>query len=126
MKRLLLLLIVVGGLILGTDMDLKAQSAAKEEMRVAKAPLFRDPIHDGAADPMVIYNEQEKAWYMFYTNRRANVPTQGTNWCYGTRIGVAVMNGISEQRGFSDSHLFRARIQDPMHLHNSSSFRDPC
>lgn len=57
MKRLLLLLIVVGGLILGTDMDLKAQSAAKEEMRVAKAPLFRDPIHDGAADPMVIYNE---------------------------------------------------------------------
>lgn len=90
MKRLLLLLIVVGGLILGTDMDLKAQSAAKEEMRVAKAPLFRDPIHDGAADPMVIYNEQEKAWYMFYTNRRANVPTQGTNWCYGTRIGVAV------------------------------------
>ena len=50
MKRLLLLLIVVGGLILGTDMDLKAQSAAKEEMRVAKAPLFRDPIHDGAAD----------------------------------------------------------------------------
>lgn len=73
MKRLLLLLIVVGGLILGTDMDLKAQSAAKEEMRVAKAPLFRDPIHDGAADPMVIYNEQEKAWYMFYTNRRANV-----------------------------------------------------
>ena len=80
MKRLLLLLIVVGGLILGTDMDLKAQSAAKEEMRVAKAPLFRDPIHDGAADPMVIYNEQEKAWYMFYTNRRANVPTQGTNW----------------------------------------------
>lgn len=88
MKRLLLLLIVVGGLILGTDMDLKAQSAAKEEMRVAKAPLFRDPIHDGAADPMVIYNEQEKAWYMFYTNRRANVPTQGTNWCYGTRIGV--------------------------------------
>ena len=27
MKRLLLLLIVVGGLILGTDMDLKAQSA---------------------------------------------------------------------------------------------------
>ena len=76
MKRLLLLLIVVGGLILGTDMDLKAQSAAKEEMRVAKAPLFRDPIHDGAADPMVIYNEQEKAWYMFYTNRRANVPKE--------------------------------------------------
>ena len=106
MKRLLLLLIVVGGLILGTDMDLKAQSAAKEEMRVAKAPLFRDPIHDGAADPMVIYNEQEKAWYMFYTNRRANVPTQGTNWCYGTRIGVAVSISTST---FSRSFLIRAR-----------------
>lgn len=65
-----------------------AQSESAEN-NIASAPLFRDPIHDGAADPMVIYNEKDKAWYMFYTNRRANVDTQGTNWVYGTRIGVA-------------------------------------
>lgn len=89
MKRLLLMLMIGCGLTLGIIADVEAQSAAKEVLRIPKAPLFRDPIHDGAADPMVIYNEQEKAWYMFYTNRRANVSTQGTNWCYGTSIGVA-------------------------------------
>lgn len=79
MKRLLLMLMIGCGLTLGIIADAEAQSAAKEVLRIPKAPLFRDPIHDGAADPMVIYNEQEKAWYMFYTNRRANVSTQGTN-----------------------------------------------
>lgn len=27
----------------------------------APAPLYRDPITDGAADPVVIYNRQEKS-----------------------------------------------------------------
>lgn len=58
--------------------------------RIAPAPLFRDPVYDGAADPMVIYHNEEQAWYMFYTNRRANVPLHGVSWCYGTDIGVAV------------------------------------
>ena len=87
MKRLLLILIVGSGLMRWYCME--AQPVPKKEIREAKAPLFRDPIYDGAADPMVIYNREEKTWYMFYTNRRANVATQGTNWCYGTRIGVA-------------------------------------
>lgn len=82
-------------LIVSTTMQ--AQENREAQMRIPKAPLFRDPVHDGAADPVVIYNEKEKAWYMFYTNRRANVPTQGTNWCYGTHIGVAVStdNGMN-------------------------------
>ena len=42
-------------------------------MSQAAAPLFRDPIHDGAADPTVIWNPHEKAWWLLYTNRRANV-----------------------------------------------------
>ena len=36
------------------------------------APLFRDPIYDGAADPTIIWNPKEKAWWIFYTNRRAS------------------------------------------------------
>ncbi|MBQ3637084.1 MAG: family 43 glycosylhydrolase [Clostridia bacterium] len=53
------------------------------------APLFRDPIYDGAADPMVIRKESDGLFYMFYTQRRANQPVAGVSYCYGSRIGVA-------------------------------------
>ncbi|RXZ80919.1 glycosyl hydrolase [Paenibacillaceae bacterium] len=53
------------------------------------APLYRDPIHDGAADPTLIWNEKEQAWWMFYTSRRANVDCPGVAWCYGTGISMA-------------------------------------
>lgn len=54
------------------------------------APLFRDPVHDGAADPTVIMNRAEGSWWMIYTNRRADAPTQpGVAWCHGTSLGVA-------------------------------------
>lgn len=53
------------------------------------APLFRDPIHDGAADPVPIYNHLEKSWWICYTNRRANVEGPGFAWMHGTDIGVA-------------------------------------
>jgi hypothetical protein len=56
----------------------------------ASKPLFRDPIYDGAADPAVIWNQKEKKWFMFYTNRRANVKgLDGVTWVHGTRIGIA-------------------------------------
>ena len=29
-------------------------------MKTANAPLFKDPIHNGAADPVVIYNERNR------------------------------------------------------------------
>ncbi|MDP9051241.1 MAG: family 43 glycosylhydrolase [Acidobacteriota bacterium] len=56
----------------------------------ASVPLFRDPVHDGAADPVVVWNRQRKAWWMLYTNRRADLnDNSGVTWVHGTRIGIA-------------------------------------
>jgi len=53
-------------------------------------PLYRDPVHDGAADPVVIWNRRASAWWMFYTNRRANDPAlPDIAWVHGTRLGIA-------------------------------------
>lgn len=60
--------------------------------KVASKPLFRDPIHDGAADPVVVWNRQAQKWFMYYTNRRANLPPSegnGVEWVHGTKIGIA-------------------------------------
>jgi hypothetical protein len=57
---------------------------------IAAKPLFRDPIYDGAADPIVVWNAQAERWWMFYTNRRANVPgLSGVAWVHGSPIGIA-------------------------------------
>lgn len=58
-------------------------------MTAAPAPLFRDPIHDGAADPTVIWNRQTREWWMVYTNRRADSNLPGVSWVHGTELGVA-------------------------------------
>jgi hypothetical protein len=58
-------------------------------MTSATAPLYRDPIYDGAADPAIIFNRQEKVWCILYTNRRANVAGPGLAWVHGTDIGIA-------------------------------------
>jgi hypothetical protein len=55
----------------------------------APAPLFRDPIYDGAADPTVIWNPQTKEWLIFYTARRAVLELKNVEYCYGTAIGIA-------------------------------------
>lgn len=65
-----------------------AQSAAAP--KAAPKPLYRDPVYDGAADPVVIWNKAEKKWFMFYTNRRANAEDlDGVTWVHGTPIGIA-------------------------------------
>lgn len=57
---------------------------------VAPKPLYRDPIHDGAADPVIVWNPAREKWWMFYTNRRANMrELPGVSWLHGTRIGIA-------------------------------------
>jgi beta-xylosidase len=59
--------------------------------KLAKKPLFRDTIYDGAADPCVIYNRNTQSWFMFYTNRRATLAdtTNNVSWVHGTPIGIA-------------------------------------
>jgi sucrose-6-phosphate hydrolase SacC (GH32 family) len=62
-------------------------SAAKG---AAAVPLFRDPVHDGAADPVVVWNRARKTWWMLYTNRRADLNDgSGVTWVHGTHIGIA-------------------------------------
>ena len=59
-------------------------------MPIAPAPLFVDPIYNGAADPMIIRNEQSGKYYMFYTQRRASTAFEDSvAYCYGSAIGVA-------------------------------------
>ena len=69
----------------GAIASLPAQTSAAP----AAAPLFRDPIFDGAADPVVIWHRQEKCWWLLYTQRRATVEGPGVAWVHGCDIGVA-------------------------------------
>ena len=64
--------------------------ALAQQGNFAPKPLFRDPVHDGAADPVLVWNRAANKWLMFYTNRRANLTNlPGVSWVHGTRIGVA-------------------------------------
>jgi hypothetical protein len=65
--------------------------ASRAGGRIPPAPLYRDPVFDGAADPSLVWNDRERAWWIFYTNRRANAPDaqDGVRWCHGTDIGLA-------------------------------------
>ena len=90
MKRLLSLFAVV---IAGAALSMSEPvNESQPPGKVAAKPLFRDPVYDGAADPVVIWNDKEKKWFMFYTNRRAKLPSKdidGVSWVHGTRIGIA-------------------------------------
>lgn len=61
-------------------------------MATVTAPLFRDPIYDGAADPTIIFNRQERSWWIVYTSRRANVDCRHWAWGHGTDIGAASLD----------------------------------
>lgn len=50
---------------------------------------YRDPIYDGATDPVVIRKRETGDWLMFYTQRRASAPGPGVGWVHGTDIGIA-------------------------------------
>lgn len=81
-------------------------------MNIPQAPLFRDPIYDGAADPTIIYNHEEKSWWILYTNRPTLMSDIGVNWVHGCDIGIAestdngkrwlyrgILNGLEYERG---------------------------
>jgi len=67
----------------------EARAQVPKTIHLAPTPLFRDPITDGVADPALIYNKEEKSWWMLYTQRRANVDAADVAYCYGTAIGIA-------------------------------------
>jgi hypothetical protein len=69
----------------------RRQAPSSAGLRTPPAPLFRDPVYDGAADPSLIWNDKVRAWWVFYTNRRADAPDSqdGVRWCHGTDIGIA-------------------------------------
>ncbi|MGV9383033.1 hypothetical protein ACWDRB_44955 [Nonomuraea sp. NPDC003707] len=57
---------------------------------MSSRPLYRDPMHDGATDPTLIWNRAERAWWLVYTSRRASAPDRGdVSWVHGTDLGVA-------------------------------------
>ena len=58
--------------------------------QIAAKPLFRDPVFDGAADPVLVHNVELNRWWMFYTNRRATATDlPGVSWVHGTKLGIA-------------------------------------
>ncbi|PWF47806.1 family 43 glycosylhydrolase [Massilia glaciei] len=80
---------------------------------VAAKPLFRDPVFDGAADPVVVRNVERGNWWMFYTNRRATATgLPGVAWVHGTRLGIAESN----DEGASWQYLGTADIALPPEL----------
>jgi hypothetical protein len=69
-----------------------ALMAAAASGTVAPRPLFRDPVHDGAADASTVRDRKTGEWVMFYTNRRADLPQEDAKdarWVHGTAIGIA-------------------------------------
>jgi len=96
LNSFLLILIVISGKSQNTNIAASKKSNGFEKKHQvafdivhAPAPLFRDPVFDGAADPTVIWNEKTKEWLIFYTARRAVLELKDVAYCYGTSIGIA-------------------------------------
>lgn len=53
------------------------------------APIYRDPITDGATDPVVVEGPVGE-WWMLYTQRRPGAPEPDVGWVHGSAIGSAV------------------------------------
>ncbi len=95
----------------------------------APKPLYRDPVYDGAADPVVIWNPAVQRWWMFYTNRRANRPElSGVAWVHGTPIGIAESadGGVTwKYAGDADIKLPPSLTTEPRTLWAPDVFRAP-
>jgi len=114
MKILFVRVCVLMGLIFIIPDLLFGQKA--KSVKIADKPLFRDPVYDGAADPTVIWNGMEKKWFMFYTNRRANVPgLNGVSWVHGTRIGIAESSDGGASWHYRDTCDIRYRMNGYTH-----------
>jgi hypothetical protein len=61
-KRTVVLALAVLGLI---GAACGPRPGAKGGPRTPPAPLYRDPVFDGAADPSLVWNDKERAWWVF-------------------------------------------------------------
>jgi hypothetical protein len=91
MKRIVLCVVALACLTVVDNLGAEPAADAPARLgKVAAKPLFRDPVYDGAADPVIIWNRRERKWFMLYTNRRAkDAAATGVTWVHGTRIGIA-------------------------------------
>ena len=77
----------------------------------APAPLFRCPIYDGPTDPTLEWNAERQEWWMFYTQRRANVPNLQEVACvYGSKVGIAA----TKNNGKNWYYVGTANLPEPM------------
>lgn len=83
-----------------------------------KAPLFRDPVYDGATDPVVVYNRETKEYHMLYTQRRATEISIGYSNIHGTKIGVATSADGSDW-------LYRGTLKGLEFEHGDNTFWAP-
>lgn len=96
---------------MGVDLDrpAPATTGGPGAAEVTPAPLYRDPVYDGAADPVLVWNPQRRAWWMYYTQRRAKLDLPGVEWCHGSEIGVAE----SRDEGLTWTYLGTLALKAP-------------
>ncbi len=65
----------------------------------SKQPFFADTIWQGAADPTMLWNPVKKEFYVWYTQRRANLENNTeVEWMHGSSIGIAASKDGKEWR----------------------------
>ena len=78
--------LLIGCLLLGQlsfSQQRKARQATEMSFTLSNspAPLFRDPVFDGAADPSMIWDNINHQWLIFYTQRRATLNIRLSSNC---------------------------------------------
>src|SRR4051812_3186339 len=69
--RVTLFIVFIAGIAL-MNVSCSGPKQAQQSVSAPK-PLFADPVYDGAADPVIVWNKKEQKWFMLYTNRRATM-----------------------------------------------------
>ena len=87
-------------------------------MRLPESPLFSDPIYNGAADPVIIWNKFERQWWIVYTQRMPSAPGPGVTNVHGSKLGVA---------SSPDGHdwLYRGELEGLEFEHGHNTFWAP-